>query len=105
MEVATSPRTHEREVPTDRSIAANDYFNDDFCFESFSTVLAGIAGWLMSAPVRERHQNRPNSVALGQTSVIQTPKLGAGIMRYELADYEWTAIKPMLPTSRVAFLG
>ena len=37
------------------------------------------------------------SVALGQTSVIQTPKLGARIMRYELADYEWVAIKPMLP--------
>jgi len=29
--------------------------------------------------------------------VIQTPELGARIMRYELADYEWTAIKPMLP--------
>jgi transposase len=29
--------------------------------------------------------------------VIQTPKLGARIMRYELADYEWVAIKPMLP--------
>jgi hypothetical protein len=27
----------------------------------------------------------------------QTPKLGARIMRYELADYEWTAIRPMLP--------
>jgi hypothetical protein len=23
-------------------------------------------------------------------------------MRYELSDYEWTAIKPMLPTSRAA---
>jgi hypothetical protein len=29
--------------------------------------------------------------------VIQTAKLGARIMRYELADYEWVAIKPMLP--------
>jgi len=29
--------------------------------------------------------------------MIQTPKLGAPIMRYELADYEWLAIKPMLP--------
>jgi len=58
----------------------------------------------MSAPVRECHQDRPNSISLGQTSVIQTPKLGARIMRYELADYEWTAIEPMLP-SRVAFLG
>ena len=30
-------------------------------------------------------------------AVIQTPKLGARIMRYELADYEWTAIRPMPP--------
>ena len=29
--------------------------------------------------------------------MIQTPELGARIMRYELADYEWTAIRPMLP--------
>src|SRR5262249_31601681 len=36
-------------------------------------------------------------LAMGQTPVIQTPKLGARIMRYELADYEWTAIGPMLP--------
>jgi transposase len=34
---------------------------------------------------------------LGQTAVIQTPELWARIMRYELADYEWAAIKPMLP--------
>jgi len=24
-------------------------------------------------------------------------------MRYELGDYEWTAIKPMLPNKRSAF--
>jgi DDE family transposase len=29
--------------------------------------------------------------------VIQTPKLEDRIMRYELAGYEWTAIKQMLP--------
>src|SRR6516165_8548767 len=29
--------------------------------------------------------------------MIQTPKLGGRIMRYELSDHEWTAIKPMLP--------
>src|SRR5882757_8525671 len=29
--------------------------------------------------------------------VIQAPKLEPRIMRYELNDYEWTAIKPMLP--------
>jgi hypothetical protein len=28
---------------------------------------------------------------------IQAPKLEPRIMRYELSDYEWTAIKPMLP--------
>ncbi|SFV19957.1 Putative transposase of IS4/5 family [Bradyrhizobium arachidis] len=39
----------------------------------------------------------PGSVASGQTPVIQASKLGARIMRYELADYEWIAIKPMLP--------
>ena len=37
------------------------------------------------------------SVAFGRTPVIQTPKLGARIRRYELADHEWVAIKPMLP--------
>jgi transposase len=30
-------------------------------------------------------------------AVIQTPKLGARIMRCELTDREWAAIKPMLP--------
>jgi transposase len=30
-------------------------------------------------------------------NVIQAPKLELQIMRYELSDYEWTAIKPMLP--------
>jgi transposase len=29
--------------------------------------------------------------------VIQAPKLEPRIMRYELSDYEWTSIKPMLP--------
>src|SRR5258705_1753697 len=29
--------------------------------------------------------------------MIQAPKLEPRIMRYELSDYEWTAIKPMLP--------
>jgi transposase len=28
---------------------------------------------------------------------IQTPKLEPRIMRYELTDYEWAAIRPMLP--------
>jgi transposase len=29
--------------------------------------------------------------------VIQAPKPGPRTMRYELSDYEWSAIKPMLP--------
>ena len=29
--------------------------------------------------------------------VIQVPKREPRIMRYELSDYEWTIIKPMLP--------
>jgi transposase len=29
--------------------------------------------------------------------VIQAPETGSRIMRYELTDYEWTAIKPFLP--------
>jgi hypothetical protein len=41
-------------------------------------------------------RTRPG-VCVRQTLVIQAPKLGARIMRYELADYEWVAIKPMLP--------
>jgi hypothetical protein len=31
------------------------------------------------------------------TNVIHAPKLEPRIMRYELSDYQWTAIKPMLP--------
>jgi len=34
--------------------------------------------------------------------VIQAPKLEPRIVRYELSDYQWTAIKPMLP-SRAPF--
>jgi transposase len=31
------------------------------------------------------------------SDVIQAPKPEPQIMRYELSDYEWSAIKPMLP--------
>jgi hypothetical protein len=55
-----------------------------FAFGSFATVLAEIAARLMSAPVR-KHRTKGRTTALRR------------IMRYELADYEWTAIKPMLP--------
>jgi hypothetical protein len=33
----------------------------------------------------------------GARRVIQAPKLEPRIMRYELANLEWTAIKPFLP--------
>jgi hypothetical protein len=36
-------------------------------------------------------------VEFGCQPVIQAPKLEPGIMRHELADYEWAAIKPFLP--------
>jgi transposase len=32
----------------------------------------------------------------------EAPKLEPRIRRYELSDYEWTAIKPMLPNGRGA---
>src|SRR3954452_23984093 len=31
------------------------------------------------------------------SGVIQAPKLAARIMRYDLTDCEWAAIRPMLP--------
>jgi hypothetical protein len=34
--------------------------------------------------------------------MIQAPKLEPRIMRYELTDYEWAAIKPFLPNNRAA---
>jgi hypothetical protein len=52
----------------------------------------------MSASARKRRtEAEPEALRLAGAPVIQTPELGARIMRYELADYEWTAIRPMLP--------
>ena len=34
--------------------------------------------------------------------VIHAPKLEARIMRYELTDYEWAAIRPFLPNNHGA---
>jgi hypothetical protein len=58
----------------------------------------GACGRLMFAllPV---NAERAASVALGQIPMIQTRELGARIMRDQLADNEWTAIKPMLPNA------
>ena len=33
----------------------------------------------------------------GRMLVIQAVKMELRIMRYELADFEWAALKPMLP--------
>jgi Putative transposase of IS4/5 family (DUF4096) len=55
----------------------------------------------MSASARKRRAL--SWLAQGDRCVRPAPrdssshKLGARIMRYELADYEWTTIKPMLP--------
>jgi hypothetical protein len=54
---------------------------------SFSTISAELVGLLMSASA-QKLKDRARSIALDQN-----PR----IMRYELADYEWVAIKPMLP--------
>ena len=63
-------------------------------FRRFHPRLSAVdVGSSPQAPKR----GRPRRVALGQIPVIQTPELGARIIRYELADYEWTALKPMLP--------
>src|SRR3982074_3743887 len=37
-------------------------------------------------------------VANTEIGVIQAPEPGPRIMRYELSDFEWTAIRPLLPT-------
>jgi hypothetical protein len=37
------------------------------------------------------------SVEIGCGGVIQASKLELRIMRYELTDFEWAAIKPMSP--------
>jgi hypothetical protein len=36
-------------------------------------------------------------IEIGCRAVIQASKLELRIMRYELVDHEWVAIKPMLP--------
>jgi hypothetical protein len=49
----------------------------------------------------------PRAIAVDDaaTSGIQAPKLEPRIMRYELSDYEWTAINRCCPTSHAAFGG
>jgi hypothetical protein len=52
-----------------------------------------------------RHCHGPLRVDGAARDVIQAAKPEPRIMRYEVRDYGWTAIKPMLPTSRAAFGG
>ena len=52
---------------------------------------------MFALPQSARCRGRPRDIVLGLTPVIQAPKQGLRTVRYELADYEWTAIKPMLP--------
>jgi transposase len=48
-------------------------------------------------PLTLRQQTCCLGIDLLVPSVIQAPKLQLPIMRYELSDFEWSAIKPMLP--------
>jgi len=65
----------------------------------------------MSVGPRKRHLNKGSGIlprrafAVDGTArrVIQTPKTEPRIMRYELTDYEWAAIKPMPANKPRAF--
>jgi hypothetical protein len=61
----------------------------------------------LKAKVYSEHSRRDGPLRIGGTAVdvIQAPKLEPRIMRYELSDYEWTAIKPMLPNKPRAACG
>jgi hypothetical protein len=47
-----------------------------------------------------RHRHGPLRVDVAARDVIQAPKPEPQIMRYELSEYDWSAIKPMLPNKR-----
>jgi hypothetical protein len=70
---------------------------------SFVTDPTGIVGWLMSAlPRKHRCRGRAQRIVFGRTLVIQAPKRGPRIMRYELADYDWSVINRIKQCRRVA---
>jgi hypothetical protein len=50
----------------------------------------------LGSSICERPSDR-FGVANTEIGVIQAPEPGPRIMRYELTDFEWTAIRPFLP--------
>src|SRR5438445_10117423 len=59
--------------------------------------LGGDVGWLMSASACKRRTRTGQERCVRTDPRDSNSQTGARIMRYELADYEWLAIKPMLP--------
>jgi transposase len=55
--------------------------------------------WCTATNATVRHQRWESRFIVDPIAlaVIQAPKLEPRIMRYELTDYEWASIKPMLP--------
>jgi hypothetical protein len=65
-------------------------------FDVFIDVFASLMS--ASAPQAPKRDVRARSVAFGRTPVIPAPTPRLEIIRDELADYEWVAITPMLPS-------
>src|SRR5215204_4110575 len=80
-------------------------FDGCFSYGSFATGTRPAVGLAMSASAPEAdvklgycHRPRwPFAVGGIARRVIQAPKPELRIMRYELNDHEWAAIKPFLP--------
>jgi hypothetical protein len=68
---------------------------------SFSTDPASFACRSMSVSLQKRTCGRAGASAdrieIGHSPVTQASKLELRIMRYEITDDEWAAIRPMLP--------